>query len=187
MMRAAHLSLLLSALARVHSRSNDTALFKFAVLSDTHVWVPSAARDEYQRGSDGESEWDGLLVSDSDSLLRQVLITLAEFAASGSFAVHAGDAVCGGASFNQTAEDYERSLEAIAAEQRAVLGTWPVFYASGNHDVDPTEGGLAKWVRLLGGSGMGDSMAGASVRSAWGPLHLCHLCTSAYLHPDALF
>ena len=92
---------------------------------------------------------------------------LQQFAASGgSFAVHAGDSVCGGGSFGQPAEEYERSLEAVAAVQRAVLGTWPVFYAPGNHDVDPTVGGLAKWQQLLGDSGMGEA---ASV----------HLCTSA--------
>ena len=145
-------------------RSNDTALFVFAVMSDTHVWLPSAARDEYQRGSDGASERDGLLVDSSLTLLRQQLQTLQEFAATGgSFAIHCGDAVCGGGSFTKVAGEYESSLEAVVAEQRSALGSWPVFYASGNHDVDPTEGGLAKWRRLLGGSGMGEAASGAAV------------------------
>ena len=145
-------------------RSNDTALFVFAVMSDTHVWLPSAARDEYQRGSDGASERDGLLVDSSLTLLRQQFQTLQEFAATGgSFAIHCGDAVCGGGSFTKVAGEYERSLEAVVAEQRSALGSWPVFYASGNHDVDPTEGGLAKWRRLLGGSGMGEAASGAAV------------------------
>ena len=144
--------------------SNDTALFTFAVISDTHVWLPSAARDEYQRSSDGASEQDGLLVDSSAHLLRQQYLALSEFAAAGgSFAIHSGDAVCGGGSFTQMAREYERSLEAVVAEQRAALGRWPVFYASGNHDVSPTEGGLTQWRRLLGGSGMGDAGASAAV------------------------
>ena len=149
-------------------RSNDTALptalFTFAVMGDTHVWLPSAARDEYQRSSDGASERDGLLVDSSPALLRQQYLVLSEFAASGgSFAIHSGDAVCGGGSFTKASGEYERSLEAVVTEQRAALGRWPVFYASGNHDVDPTDGGLAKWRRLLGGSGMGDAGTSAAV------------------------
>ena len=144
-------------------RSNDTALFTFAVMSDTHVWLPSAARDEYQRSSDNASERDGLLVEHTDSLLRHLMRQLSVFAATGgSFAIHSGDAVCGGGSFTMAGE-YESSLEAVVAEQRAALGSWPVFYASGNHDIDPTEGGLAKWRRLLGGSGMGDAASASAV------------------------
>ena len=62
---------------------------------------------------DSEEERDGLLVGDSSFILTELLQHLAQFKREGgSFAVHAGDAVCGGASFNNKA-DYADSLQSL--------------------------------------------------------------------------
>ena len=133
--------------------ANET-LFRFAVVSDTHFWLPSTARAEWVRQSDALPERDGLLVSDSDAVAQQLLAELAQFAVrGGSFAVHVGDSVCGGGSFRPPLEEYERGLLSFREQQRAALGSWPFFHVPGNHDLDPVEGGLAKWRRALGGSG----------------------------------
>ena len=90
--------------------ANET-LFRFAVVSDTHFWLPSTARAEWVRQSDALPERDGLLVSDSDAVAQQLLAELAQFAVrGGSFAVHVGDSVCGGGSFRPPLEEYELSL-----------------------------------------------------------------------------
>jgi len=137
--------------------ANET-LFRFAVVSDTHFWLPSTARAEWVRQSDALPERDGLLVSDSDAVAQQLLAELAQFAVrGGSFAVHVGDSVCGGGSFRPPLEEYERGLLSFREQQRAALGSWPFFHVPGNHDLDPVEGGLAKWRRALGGSGNSSS------------------------------
>ena len=183
----------LQALARrVFAASNETtAGFRFAVMSDTHFWLPSTSRGDWSRQSDAQPERDGLLVSDSDAVLQQLLAELAQFAASGGlFGVHAGDAVCGGGSFHQPPHEYERALRAILDQQSAILGSWPVFHVPGNHvrrsrlgrvqrpspllltwarprlrvsqDIDPIEGGLSKWRRTLGASGMANGSSHAA-------------------------
>ena len=135
------------------SAANET-LFRFAVVSDTHFWLPSTARAEWSRQSDALPERDGLLVSDSDAVVQQLLAELAQFAArGGSFALHVGDSVCGGGSFHPPLEEYERGLLSFREQQRATLGSWPFYHVPGNHDLDPVEGGLAKWRRTLGSSG----------------------------------
>ena len=137
--------------------ANET-FFRFAVISDTHFWLPSTARAEWSRQSDEQSERDGLLVSDSDAIVQQLLAELTQFAdRGGSFAVHAGDSVCGGSSFHPPLLEYERGLLAFRERQRAALGSWPVYHVPGNHDLDPIEGGLAKWRRTFGISGRGNS------------------------------
>ena len=135
------------------ANANET-LFRFAVVSDTHFWLPSTARAEWSRQSDALPERDGLLVSDSDTVVQQLLVELAQFAGrGGSFAVHVGDSVCGGGSFHPPLEEYERGLLSLREQQRAAFGSWPFFHVPGNHDLDPVEGGLAKWRRTLGSSG----------------------------------
>ena len=135
------------------ANANET-LFRFAVVSDTHFWLPSTARAEWSRQSDALPERDGLLVSDSDAVVQQLLAALAQFARrGGSFAVHVGDSVCGGGSFHPPLEEYERGLLSLREQQRAAFGSWPFFHVPGNHDLDPVEGGLAQWRRTLGSSG----------------------------------
>ena len=135
------------------SAANET-LFRFAVISDTHFWLPSTARAQWSRQSDEQPERDGLLVSDSDTIVQQLMVELSQFAASGgSFAVHAGDSVCGGGSFRPPLREYERGLQTFREQQRAAFGSWPVFHVPGNHDLDPIEGGLATWRRTLGSVG----------------------------------
>ena len=136
------------------SLATNETLFRFAVLSDTHFWLPSTARAEWSRQSNEAPERDGLLVSDSDAVVQQLLAELAQFVArGGSFAVHAGDSVCGGGSFHPPLQEYERGLRSFRELQRAAFGSWPVFHVPGNHDLDPIEGGLAKWHRTLGSEG----------------------------------
>lgn len=135
------------------SAANET-LFRFAIISDTHFWLPSTARAQWSRQSDEQPERDGLLVSDSDTIVQQLMVELSQFAASGgSFAVHAGDSVCGGGSFRPPLREYERGLQTFREQQRAAFGSWPVFHVPGNHDLDPIEGGLATWRRTLGSMG----------------------------------
>lgn len=88
--------------------------FSFALISDTHFWVDSASRVEWDKQSDKKEVRDGLLVGDSQQIFGELLRQLVKFKrGGGSFAVHAGDAVCGGASFNSPISDYEASLHSL--------------------------------------------------------------------------
>jgi len=121
-------------------------MLRFAVVSDTHFWQSTTARSSFISASDARAVRDGLLVSESDSVLPLLLSQLAAFARSGGdFAIHAGDAVCGGASFKQPAAEFVRSLASYRQTERRYLGDWPVFHIPGNHDMHPVEGGTAAW------------------------------------------
>jgi len=86
-------------------------------------------------------------------VLQTALVHLSSFAAKGgSFAVHNGDSLCGGSSFQQTRSEYESNLQDVLAMQRTILGGWPVHHLPGNHDVDPLGGGLRAWGGVLGNS-----------------------------------
>ena len=139
-------------LGRRHQwRRNATELFRFALIADTHVWQQSVGRDAFSDRSDAAGIRDGLLVRNSPAVYSTLLQELARFAASGgAFAVHAGDSVCGGASFRSPPAEYEDALRTLVADERAVLGSWPIHHVAGNHDLHPSAGGLDLWRRVLG-------------------------------------
>lgn len=75
-------------------------LFRFALVGDTHYWMPTDRRAAFLRMADSRPTRDGLLVGDSPAVLQVVLGQLSEFArGGGQFAVHTGDSVCAGSSF----------------------------------------------------------------------------------------
>ena len=87
---------------------NDTAgvLFRFALLSDTHYWQPTAARAKWAQTADARAARDGLLVADSPTTSEAALRQLGAFAAGGgAFAVHLGDTMCGGSNFGQPRDE----------------------------------------------------------------------------------
>ena len=87
---------------------NDTGgvLFRFALLSDTHYWQPTAARAKWAQTADARAARDGLLVADSPTTSEAALRQLGAFAAGGgAFAVHLGDTMCGGSHFGQPRDE----------------------------------------------------------------------------------
>lgn len=84
------------------SPADGPPLLRFAVYSDTHYWVRSSTRSAWMRRVAAAPVRDGLVVDAAEEVLPLLLRQLSAFAASGAdFAVHAGDAVCGGSSFQQ--------------------------------------------------------------------------------------
>ena len=141
----------LSALSSGGSGNASRVLFRFALITDSHLWPATASRRVFSDRSDAASIRDGLLISRSPEVYASLLRELSTFAAAGgSFAVHAGDSVCGGATFGAPTEEYEAQLRALSAAERSALGTWPIHHVAGNHDLHPSDGGLDLWQRVLG-------------------------------------
>jgi len=125
-------------------------LLRFAVISDTHFWLPTSARLKFGEESIAKPVRDGLLVSDSEQVLRQLFAQLKAFAqAGGDFAIHAGDAVCGGASFHSPQPEFRSSLQSYREQERAALGDWPVYHRPRNPDLDPLDGGSETWHKVF--------------------------------------
>ena len=130
---------------------NDSELFRFALVTDSHLWPSTAGRRAFSAIADARDIRDGLLVSHSPEVYAALLEDLRHFAARGGmFGVHAGDAVCGGNNFHANPEEFEAALRSVAATERAALGVWQMHHIAGNHDLHPTAGGLASWRRALG-------------------------------------
>lgn len=122
----------------VRAATNHTAhaaeqpLFRFALFGDTHYWMPTSRRAAFIEKSESATSRDGLLVGDSPQVLQAVLAQLRSFAGGGgSFAVHAGDSLCGGSSFGQPRAECaalargRRPAARSAPSQPAVLATAP--------------------------------------------------------------
>ena len=154
-------------MAESSSHADATSLFRFALVADSHLWPPSADRVAFMSGSDAKDVRDGLLVGRSPETYSALLGELAAFARSGgAFAVHAGDAVCGGNSFGASAHDFEAQLRAAArAEQLALPRGWSVHHLPGNHDLHPIRGGLSSWASVLGNATLHEELGGAHYRS----------------------
>ncbi|KAL1523866.1 hypothetical protein AB1Y20_018785 [Prymnesium parvum] len=132
------------------SLSRALTLFSFALITDTHYWPSSAARQAWVARSDSLPVRDGLLVADGPPVFTELLEQLRQFAqAGGAFAVHAGDSVCGGGSFHAPAGEYEESLRELLREEARVLQEWRVYHVPGNHDMHPVLGGLHSWRKVL--------------------------------------
>ena len=117
----------------------DVGLLSLALVTDTHYWLPSAARSEFVARTNAASERDGLLVHRSPQVLAQLFAELSGFAGRGGTAgVHLGDSVCGGGGFSAPASEYRSSLAAVRAlEDRGLPNGWPFYHIPGNHDVAP--------------------------------------------------
>ena len=132
---------------------NASESFRFALITDSHVWPRSHERRAFIADSDGREIRDGLLVAHSQEVYGDLLSDMKSFAKhGGAFAIHAGDAVCGGASFHASGPEFEGQLRAVAAAEHKALPSWPIHHVPGNHDLHPTEGGLAAWAATLGNS-----------------------------------
>lgn len=133
------------------SPADGPPLLRFAVYSDTHYWVRSSTRSAWMRRVAAAPVRDGLVVDAAEEVLPLLLRQLSAFAASGAdFAVHAGDAVCGGSSFQQEGGEFETTLRLYRSLEASVLGTsWPVYHLPGNHDIHPSGGGTRAWRKAM--------------------------------------
>ena len=57
------------------------------------------------------------------------------------------------------------ALRHVLAAQRAALGAWPVHHLPGNHDLDPSLGGLAAWREVMGNASAPPVHAAGNYRS----------------------
>lgn len=142
---------------RLAKGGGGAALFRFALVTDSHVWPRSHEQRAFSVRSDAQPIRDGLLVAHSPEIFERLLDELARFArGGGAFAVHAGDPACGGASFHASGAEFEAQLRAVASAERAALPAgWPVYHMPGNHDLHPETGGVSAWARILGNSSGG--------------------------------
>ena len=156
-----------------NSGSSSAELFRFALVTDSHLWPPSEQQRAFSTRSDAQPIRDGLLVAHSAEIFNTMLADIGKFAArGGAFAVHAGDPACGGASFHASGAEFESQLRAAATAERAILPSgWPVHHMPGNHDLHPETGGVESWASILGnstGGGIGAFHAGGSGRDGDG-------------------
>ena len=155
---------LLEPFASASGSDGSAELFRFALLTDSHLWPPSSERLTFATKSDAQPVRDGQIVAHTPEIFAALLAALGKFAAGGgSFAVHAGDAVCGGNSFHSSARGFEHQLRSVAAaEHNALPRGWPMLHIPGNHDLHPERGGLDVWAATLGNSSGGGVGAFAS-------------------------
>jgi len=126
-------------------RPPGAPLLRFAVFGDTHYWSKGLTRTAWEKHVASQPVRDGLLVEAVDAVLPRLLQQLSAFAASGGdFAVHAGDAVCGGSSFHQTPAEFTNSLHTYRELELCALGSWPVLHIPGNHDLHPGPRGVGR-------------------------------------------
>ena len=132
-------------------------LFRFALVTDSHLWPASSQQRAFSARSDAQPIRDGLIVAHSSEVFTALLADLSKFAeGGGTFALHVGDVGCGGASFRASGAEFESQLRAVAAAERAALPRgWPIHHVPGNHDLHPEVGGLASWAAVMGNSSGG--------------------------------
>ena len=142
---------------RGEGAADGAALLRFAVFGDTHYWARSPARALWERRAAAQAIRDGLIIDEVDAIMPKLLHQLSEFAASGAdFAVHTGDAVCGGSTFRMKPAEYLASLREYYALEEA-LAPWPIIHVPGNHDLDPSpnwpqRGGTMAWREIMCGN-----------------------------------
>ena len=117
--------------------------FKFAFITDTHLY-PNATQN-FAGGLQQQKN--------SVALYEKMIEQLNAF--DPAFVVHGGDIVCGGQSFDMSAEEY---VEALNTAQ--LLGerlNAPCYYIPGNHDLDPETGSKVSYMERFGINGMGST------------------------------
>ena len=116
-------------------------LFKFAFITDTHLYL-NAPRN-----------FAGGLQQQKNSLALYEKLVEQLNAFDPAFVVHGGDIVCGGKSFDMSAEAYEAALD--AAQQLGQRVNAPCYYIPGNHDLHPETGTKDAYLAHFGINGMG--------------------------------
>ena len=110
--------------------------FKFAFITDTHLYLN--APKNFASGLQRQKE--------SPELYQKLIEQLNAF--DPAFVIHGGDIVCGGKSFDMTADDYEYALH--RAKHYAQTLNAPCYYIPGNHDLDPESGSKASYTAIFG-------------------------------------
>ena len=111
-------------------------LFKFAFITDTHLYLN--APKNFASGLQRQKE--------SPELYKKLVEQLNAF--DPAFVIHGGDIVCGGKSFDMSADDYEYALH--RAKRFGEHFNAPCYYIPGNHDLDPETGSKASYCALFG-------------------------------------
>lgn len=117
--------------------------FKFAFITDTHLYLN--ATQNYAGGLQQQIN--------SLALYEKLIDQLNEF--DPAFVVHGGDIVCGGNSFDMSAEEYEESLH--TAKLLGERLNMSCYYIPGNHDLDPETGSKTSYIERFGINGMGST------------------------------
>ena len=117
--------------------------FKFAFITDTHLY-PNATQN-FAGGLQQQKN--------SVALYEKMIEQLNAF--DPAFVVHGGDIVCGGQSFDMSAEEYIVALN--TAQQLGELLNAPCYYIPGNHDLDPETGSKTSYIERFGINGMGST------------------------------
>ena len=116
-------------------------LFKFAFITDTHLYPNSP------------QNFAGGLQQQKNSLALYEKLVKQLNAFQPAFVIHGGDIVCGGNSFDMSAEEYEAALD--SAEQLGTRINAPCYYIPGNHDLHPETGAKDSYLAHFGINGMG--------------------------------
>ena len=117
--------------------------FKFAFITDTHLY-PNAQKN-FAGGLQQQVNSLGLY----EKLIEQ----LNEF--DPAFVIHGGDIVCGGQSFDMSAEEYVEALN--TAHRLGERLNAPCYYIPGNHDLDPETGSKVSYLERFGINGRGST------------------------------
>lgn len=110
--------------------------FKFAFITDTHLYLN--APKNFASGLQRQKE--------SPELYQKLIEQLNAF--DPAFVIHGGDVVCGGKSFDMTADDYEYALH--RAKHYTQTLNAPCYHIPGNHDLDPESGSKASYTAIFG-------------------------------------
>lgn len=117
--------------------------FKFAFITDTHFYL-NATRN-FASGLQQQKK--------SFQLYEKMVEQLNVF--DPAFVIHGGDIVCGGKSFDMSAEEYEATLD--SAQQLGQRINAPCYYIPGNHDLHPETGAKDSYLARFGINGMGST------------------------------
>ena len=109
---------------------------KFAFITDTHLY-PNAPQN-FAGGLQQQMN--------SLALYERVIEQINEF--DPAFVVHGGDIVCGGNSFDMSAEQYVEALNVAHSLGERLKA--PIYYIPGNHDLDPETGSKESYLECFG-------------------------------------
>ncbi len=115
--------------------------FKFAFITDTHLF-PNAQQN-FAGGLQQQKN--------SFALYEKLIEQLNTFEP--EFVIHGGDIVCGGNSFDMSAEEYVVALNTVQSLGERL--NMPCYYIPGNHDLNPETGSKDMYIERFGINGMG--------------------------------
>ena len=117
--------------------------FKFAFITDTHLY-PNA-KENFAGGLQQQIN--------SLALYERLIEQLNDF--DPDFVIHGGDIVCGGQSFDMSAEEYVEALNTAHILGQSLNA--PCYYIPGNHDLDPETGSKVSYLERFGINGRGST------------------------------